>query len=658
MTAVPAPLIPADPTAASRSQLAEFRRYWADALGRPLADDAAVAALADEDIRAFWRAFLAWSGVRTAGEAEPVCDSDDVERARFFPNLRLNYAAELLRASPGDGDAPAVVAIAEDGRRVTLTRGALRDQVGRLTAALHALGVRAGDRVVAVARNGEEPIVAVLAAAALGAAWSSVAPDLGLEATVTRFETLEPTVLFTHTRHQQHGAKRDLLERTRQLRAALPSLRHVILLDAAGDDAPELDLPVHRLSALLVAHAPTPPDAWPLHPFNTPLFILFSSGTTGRPKCIVHGAGGTLLEHLKEHRLHGDMRAGDVMLFLTTCGWMMWNWQLSALACGSTIVVYDGSVSYPEADAVLRHVDAEGVTVFGTSAAYLQYCQDAGLTPRAGRALRALRAIQTTGSILYEHQFEWMAREFGPVPIQSISGGTDIVGCFVLGHPHRPVYSGDSQSVGLALAVRAWTERGPERTGTGDLVCVRPFPSRPLGLWADPDGTRFHAAYFAEHPAVWTHGDRLALRDDGGARILGRVDGTLNVRGVRIGPAEIYQIVLQLPEIVDAMAVEQRAPREPGGSRLVLLVVLAPDHELDRPLTLRIKKELSQRASANHVPAVVAAVSELPMTLNGKRSERAARDALNGDPVENRSALRRPEVLDELAQHPLLRVTG
>ncbi|NJN65030.1 MAG: AMP-binding protein [Acidobacteria bacterium] len=404
----------------------------------------------------------------------------------------------------------------------------------------------------------------------------------------------------------------------------------------------------------LVGSASPSGFTWTRYPFDHPLFILFSSGTTGVPKALIHGAGGTLLEHVKEHRLHTDLSPNDLLFFHTSTGWMMWNWVVSALASGTPIMLLDGSMTYPEPKSNLEAVDAEGVTVLGTSPAYVQTLRAGGVVPRVIGAFSRLRAIQSTGSILYPEHFDWIRDDFKHVPVHSISGGTDIIGCFVLGNPLMPVYRGESQSISLGLDVRVLTENGLERVGTGELVCANPFPSRPVGILGDDDGARYHQSYFAENEGLWTHGDAIELTDEGSARILGRSDATMKIRGIRIGPAEIYAVVLAVPGVTEAMAVTQADPREPGGTRMVLLVVLAEGCTLDRPLTLRIKKELNTRASPAHVPAVIAQVSGLPQTHNGKYSERAARDVINGRRPPNRETLRNPQVLDEIAAHPLL----
>ncbi|MCB9537913.1 MAG: acetoacetate--CoA ligase [Myxococcales bacterium] len=654
---------PSAPSTDRVDPLTDFTRALEARTGRRFADHAALHRFSIDEAPIFWRAFAEFSGLRWSGEAVPAISGGEVETARFFPAMRLNYAENLLyprgdaeRAGP---DAEVITGWTEAGDIVRWTRGVLRDRVERLARGLRdGLKLKPGDRVCAVARNTPETIAAALACAAVGAVWSSVAPDMGAGAILDRFRQVRPTVLFTDTQFTYQGRTQPLAELVATLLAEVPDLRAVITLDDADLPA-ELGagrVAVRKMTAL--GGSEDAPFDYPRLPFDHPLFILFSSGTTGAPKCIVHGAGGTLIEHVKEHRLHGGLTGDDVLYFHTTTGWMMWNWQLTALASGTRVVLLDGSVSHPAEDSLLRLVDAEGVTVFGTSPVYLQYLDKAGIVPRERFGFAALRTIMSTGAVLHAGQFAWVAEHFKDVPVHSISGGTDIVGCFVLGRPDAPVRAGYSQAISLGYDVQVMTAEGPRAAGTGELICCAPFPSRPVGLFGDDEGERFHAAYFAENPGVWTHGDFLELTEDGQARVLGRADGVLNIRGIRIGPAEIYAIVQDFEAISACLAIGQEDPQTIGGLRLVLLVVMAPGHTLDRPLQLKIKKALKTGASMAHVPAVIAAVEGLPTTHSGKLSERAATDALAGRPVRNRDALRNPETLDALAAHPDLQLTA
>lgn len=588
-----------------------------------------------ERFREFWRLFVEWADPLREGELEPVCSDERCELATFFPNLRLSYAENLLAARSSEQDEQvALVGRHGDGSRQEITRRELRERVRTVAAHLRGLGVGPEDRVVAIARNTPEATIGALAAATLGATFSSASPDMGAAAILSRFEQLSPKLLLASL-----GS-----DSVAEVAVALPSLQALVALDEAP--APEgIELRVHRLSELATTPPPTPlPDGWERFPFNHPLFILFTSGTTGAPKCIVHGAGGTLVEHLKEHRLHGDLGSRDTLFFQTSAAWMMWNWQLSALACGARVVLYDGPLA--GAGTLWEIVAEEKVTVFGTSPPYLQLCEDSGYSPRREAPAPSLRSVLSTGSVLRDWQFDWVAAEVGPVRLQSISGGTDIIGCFVLGHPELPVRRGMLQARSLGLDVQALaTETTPSDSGVGELVCRNPFPSRPLGFLGDEDGSRFHDAYFAANEGVWTHGDLIEFDPDGQTRIHGRSDGVLNIQGVRIGPSEIYQALREVPEVEEAMAVEQRRD---GGARLVLLAVLRDGTSLDRELTLRIRKTIAARTTALHVPELVVAVDELPVTHSGKRSERAGRDAVEGREAPNRKALANPGSLRQI----------
>jgi acetoacetyl-CoA synthetase len=647
----PEPIYTPSDEAIAGSQLSGFIRHCAGQAGRDFGSYQDFERFALDSSASFWSLLLGWSGIAHEGSDAPGVVGDGCETAVFFPNLRLSYAENLLASSDPESDGnPAVISVRADGSRQEISRNALRVRVRRVAAGLRALGLGPGDRVVAIARNDATSVVACLAVAAIGATFSSAAPDMGVPAVLSRFAQLQPRLLLAHTSLMQHP---NLSEHVSEVAKSLDSLIAVVTLDDGVLDTAS-GLSVQRLTELEQAAEPiTDEQPWSRFPFNHPLFILFSSGTTGRPKCIMHGAGGTLLEHVKEHRLHGDLRNTDRLFFQTSCAWMMWNWQLSALACGATIVLYDGPVLEPET--LWRIVANERVTLFGTNPTYLKLCQDRDYRPGEALDLSALKGMFSTGSILHDAQFDWVAHAVKGLPLQSISGGTDIIGCFVLGNPNLPVWRGESQCRSLGLDVRSLAREGDTREGFGELVCCNPFPSRPLGFWGDSDGSRFHAAYFAANSGFWTHGDFVEITPRGTARIHGRSDGVLNINGIRIGPAEIYQILQDFPEIRESLAIEQALEEGQGGSRMILLLTLHPGVELTAELLVKVRKELGRRGSPAHVPAIILDVPELPTTHSGKRSERAATDVLNGRPVSNLEALRNPGsldlIVDRLARH-------
>ncbi|WP_167858698.1 acetoacetate--CoA ligase [Methylobacterium nonmethylotrophicum] len=620
-------------------QLAEFIHFCEHRTGRTFPEYRDFEAYAVEEFRAFWSLFLRWSRLPVSGSTSPVCDGELCERARFFPDLRLNYAEALLTGRDGHG--PALTACHPHRPDEELNRSELCRRVTALAGALRRLGIRPGDRVAAVARNNVEAVVAALAAAAIGAVFSSCAPDMGAHAMLSRLGPVAPRLLLAHLRPEPWDTGVPIAARVAEVAGGLSSLTHLIALDA-GEPASGIGVPVLRY-ADLISQGDEAEFTWERFPFNHPLFIMFSSGTTGAPKCIVHGAGGTLIEHIKEHRLHCDIRPAETIYFHTSCAWMMWNWQLSALASGAELVLFDGPVQGP--DTLWALVERRAVAVFGTSPAYLELCEGASFSPRAAFDFTALRAILSTGSILHDRQFDWVCEHVKAVPLQSISGGTDIIGCFVLGNPLLPVQRGEAQCRSLGLDVRALAE---DSAGIGELVCASPFPSRPLGFLGDTDGSRFHASYFSQNPPLWTHGDLIAFTPAGGARLHGRSDGVLNIRGVRVGPAEIHDILRAMDEIVEAMAVEQRAEAAPGGTQLVLLVVLREGATLTPGLTKRIRSRLAADGSTAMIPARCVQVSELPTTFNGKRSEAAARDAVNGHAIRNLDALANPASTDAI----------
>ncbi|GAC1651407.1 MAG: acetoacetate--CoA ligase [Gemmatimonadaceae bacterium] len=583
---------------------------------------------------------------------------DLIHGPRWFTRARLNFAENLLRHRDARS---AIVFWNERGRQQTLSYADLYREVSRVAAALRRHGLRAGDRVAGFMPNIPETVIAMLATSAVGATWSSCSPDFGTQGVLDRFGQITPRILVCADGYLYAGKEIDCLQRIADIASRIPSIERVVVVPYLRQSPSLTAVPGGIAWADFAAEdAATSASsvAFERRPFDHALYIMYSSGTTGLPKCMVHGAGGTLLQHLKEHVLHGDLRRDDVIFYFTTCGWMMWNWLVSALAVGSTIVLYDGNPLTPDCDILWQMAERERVTTFGTSAKYLALLEKSGATPSAGYDLASLKSVLSTGSPLAEHSYDYVYRHIkGDVRLSSISGGTDIISCFALGNPTVPVWRGALQSRGLGMAVEVWDEAGRPTVGhSGELVCTKPFPSMPVRFWNDPDGTKYHDAYFGHYPNVWRHGDWAELTVHDGLVIHGRSDATLNPGGVRIGTAEIYRQVEQLPEVVESLAIAQEMGSGPSAdTRIVLFVRLAPGLTLDDPLRDRIRRLIREQASPHHVPKKIIQVADIPRTISGKITELAVRDVVHGRPVNNREALANPDALALFTDLPELR---
>ncbi len=638
----------------------------------------------------FWGEMLEFAGIRASQAATSIESGEGMLGTKWFAGLEFNFAEHLLRF--GD-DRVAIAAEDEQGRTRTITYRQLQSEVAALAASLRRAGLKRGDRVGAFMPNVPETVMAMLAAASIGAIFSSCSPDFGINGVIDRFGQIEPRVLFAADGYSYNGKSIDCLERVRGIVERIPSIGQVVIVPYVGTspdiggirgavlwgdfvggpndsnwrgDEPRPDgrgslndrdsarTEVRGSQQGMGAQAEARGsrcETWAFEqaPFDHPLYIMYSSGTTGIPKCIVHGHGGTLIQHMKELMLHCDLRREDVIFYFTTCGWMMWNWLVSSLGVGAAVVLYEGSPSYPSADRLWKLAERLGVSVFGTSPKFVAACEKAGLRPGEQHDLSKLRAVLSTGSPLTVENFRWVYENVkGDLQLSSICGGTDIISCFMLGNPMLPVYAGEIQSLGLGMDVRALDEAGKPVVGRkGELVCCAPFPSQPVSFWNDPDGTKYRRAYFEDHPDTWRHGDFVEITERGGVIVYGRSDATLNPGGVRIGTAEIYRQVESIEEIVDSVVVGKNTAD--ADVEVCLFVVLREGLKLNESLTARIKARIAEGTTKRHVPRHIRQVTAIPYTISGKKVELAVHRMIHGEPVPNRDALTNPAALDQYA---------
>ena len=599
-----------------------------------------------DDKETFWSLLWDHCGVIGKKGERVLVDGQDIEKATWFPDASLNFAENLLCR---DDDGIAIHFRAEERVERTVTWQELRRQVACVADWLARQGVGPGDRVAGYVANMPEAVVAMLATASLGGIWTSTSPDFGEESVIERFGQTAPKILFAVDGYFYNGKLIDVGKRIRAVQQAIPSIRQTVVIRFAQTDA---DVPGVAWQSL-VEKEETPPLVFTQCGFNDPLYILYSSGTTGKPKCITHKVGGVLLQHLKELRLHSDVKRDDRVFYFTTCGWMMWNWLVSALACEAALVLYDGSPFHPSGKVLWDYADDVGVTLFGTSAKYIDALKKAGIEPAASHDLSQLRTLCSTGSVLAPESFDYVFASIKrDLCLASISGGTDIVSCFVLGCPIRPVWRGECQCRGLGMAVDVFDEDGnPVRGEKGELVCTQTFPSQPAFFWGDPDGTKYHDAYFARFANCWHHGDYVELTAHDGIIIHGRSDATLNPGGVRIGTAEIYRHVEQLEEIRESLVIAQEWDND---VRIVLFVVLAQGGTLDDALAGKIRARIRETCSPRHVPAKILQVSVIPRTKSCKIVDLAVREVVHGRPVKNLHALANPEALSQFRDRPEL----
>lgn len=590
----------------------------------------------------FWAQVWDFTGIQSSRRWETVlADADQFPGAQWFSGAALNFAENLLR---NRSDKTALISRLENGARTTTSYRELYQQVAECAAALRNLGVVSGDRVAGFMPNVPETIVAMLATASIGAIWSSCSPDFGINGVMDRFGQIEPVVLFACDGYFYNGKTIDSLPRLAEICDKIDSIKTLVIVPIVRAKPTVALMPQPTLWSDFLLTENTPELIFAQLPFNHPLVIMYSSGTTGVPKCIVHSAGGSLLQHLKEQQLHTDLQSDDVLFFYTTCGWMMWNWLISGLASEATLVLYDGSPFYPNANALMDMAEREQISIFGGGAKYISALEKADVVPRESHKLDSLKAILSTGSPLSQESFRYVYRDIkSDLCLSSISGGTDILSCFVLGNPCLSVWEGEIQSCGLGMAVEIWDDSGSAITEQkGELVCTRPFPSAPIYFWNDPDNQKYLAAYFETYPGVWAQGDYAEITSHGGVIIHGRSDAVLNPGGVRIGTAEIYRQVEKLHEIVDSICIGQDWDDD---VRVVLFVVLRDGIDLDETLKNHIRKTIRAETTPRHVPTKIISVPAIPRTISGKIVELAVRNIVHNRAVNNVDAMANPEAL-------------